>query len=93
MATILSSRPPQCLVLLLIITNVLLQTNAVNEFFRGPKPKQESRIFGSSGDFRSKDKESTEPRFPAPFRLLIVGDDHAQGCGWKSFPVSSLFLY
>jgi hypothetical protein len=61
------------------------------EYFRGPQPKQESRIFGSSGDFRKKEYESIEPRYPEPFRFLIVGDDHAQGCGWKSFPPSYSF--
>jgi lysophospholipase L1-like esterase len=62
------------------------QTHA--KYFKGPNPRHESRIFGSSGNFRSEELESSQPRYPEPFRLLIAGDDHAHGCGWKSYPPS-----
>jgi len=57
-----------------------------NEYFNGQHPLMESRIFGASANFRNEALEESDGRYPLPFRLLVVGDDHAHGCGWKSFP-------
>jgi hypothetical protein len=57
-----------------------------NAYFRGQHPLMESRIFGASANFRNEALETTNGRYPLPFRLLVVGDDHAHGCGWKSYP-------
>jgi hypothetical protein len=57
-----------------------------NEYFSGQNPLMESRIFGASANFRNEALEKSDGRYPLPFRLLVVGDDHAHGCGWKSFP-------
>jgi hypothetical protein len=50
-----------------------------------------SRIFGSSANFRNEQLETENTRYPEPFRLLFVGDDHSHGCGWKSLPPDYTF--
>ena len=55
-------------------------------FFNAQNPRMESRIFGASANFRNQALEVNRARYPEPFRLLIAGDDHAAGCGWKSYP-------
>jgi hypothetical protein len=49
-------------------------------------PRMESRVFGAAANIRNQALEGTPARYPGPFRLLVAGDDHVHGCGFKSFP-------
>lgn len=53
---------------------------------RGQHPKMESRIYGSSSNHRNRQLEFAPQDSPEPWRLLIVGDNLALGCGSKAYP-------
>ena len=79
------------LLMVLMVSVIIDAQQRGDAFFRFQNPRMESRVFGASANFRNQALEGTPARYPEPFRLLLAGDDHVHGCGFKSYPPDYTF--